>query len=70
MTVRALRDCRQHKIQEFARIILVDDVLKHVKFHEDHEPLKERPAFESLDTPKIVSFLRFRRIFACSTTNN
>lgn len=59
MTVRALRDCRPHKIQEFARIIFVNDVHKHVKMHEDHEPLEDRPTFESLDTPKIVSFLRF-----------
>lgn len=57
MTVRALRDCRPRKIQEFARIIVVDDILKHGKTNEDHEPLKERPAFESLDVPKIVSSL-------------
>lgn len=57
MTVRALRDCKPHKIQEFARIILVEDILKHVKKNEDHEPLKERPTFESLDVPKIVSDL-------------
>lgn len=55
MTIRALRDCKQHKIQEFARIILVADIFKHVRMLEDHEPLKERPAFESLDVAKIVS---------------
>lgn len=57
MTVRALRDCRSHKIQEFARIILVDGIFKHAKRTEDYEPLKERPTFESLETPKIVSFI-------------
>lgn len=57
MTVRALRDCKSQKIQEFARIILVKDIFKHVKANEDHEPLKERPAYESLDVQKIVSVL-------------
>lgn len=56
MTIRALRGCRRHKIQEFARIIFVADMSKHVRMPEDHEPLNERPAFESLaDVPKIVS---------------
>lgn len=55
MTARALRDCRPHKIQEFARIFVVDDIFKHGRVDADHEPLKERPAFEALDAPKIVS---------------
>lgn len=57
MIVRALRDCKLNKIQEFARIILVEDIFKHVKTNEDHEPLTERPAYETLDVPKIVSVL-------------
>lgn len=62
MTVRALRDCKQHKIQEFARIIFVANIFKHVRMLEDHEPLDERPTYESLDVPKIVScfFSHFR----------
>lgn len=42
------------KLQEFARIIFVDDILNHSKKLEDHKPLEERPSYESQDFPKIV----------------
>lgn len=55
MTVRAMQHCKQHKLQEFARIIFVADISKHVKMLEDHEPVNDRPAYESLDGSSIVS---------------
>lgn len=59
ITVRGLGLCKQYnyKIQEFARIIFVDDLKNHVRNVEDHRPLKKRPAFELQDILKIVCFV-------------
>lgn len=58
ITVRALFFCAQFKLQEFARIVFVDNIHNHTAKLEDHEPLKQRPAFESLDHPKTVRELK------------
>lgn len=57
ITVRVLGACLDEKLQEFARIIFVDDIINYSKKFDDYEQLKERPAFESLDVPRIVSQL-------------
>lgn len=57
MTIRALDTTKAFKAQEFARIIFVDDINNYSAKLSDHEPLKQRPAYESLDVPKIVRFL-------------
>lgn len=58
MTVRLLGPCVKafhQTIQEFARIIFVDDINNYARSFADQRPLKYRPAFESLDVPKTVS---------------
>lgn len=55
MTIRALGRCESKKLQEFARIIFVDDYSTHKPKYEDHEPLTQRPSYDSLNVPKIVS---------------
>lgn len=57
MTVRGVTICAMFKVQEFARIIFVDDIHNHATKLEDHEPLKERPSYESLDYPRTVSVI-------------
>lgn len=57
LTVRALGVCRDLKLQEFARIIFVNSITNYTSLFEDYEPLKKRPAYESLDVPKIVCLL-------------
>lgn len=54
LSVRGLSPCNEFKLQEFARIIFVPDLLNHTKNSEDHEPLTERPDYEAQDYPKIV----------------
>lgn len=55
LTVRALDRCSVQKLQEFARIIFVDDIFNYTSRVEDHRPLERRPTYESLDVPKIVN---------------
>lgn len=52
--------------QVFARIIFVNDITNYTRKYEDHEPLKEKPAFGSLVSSKIVSELK--KIFFYSIT--
>lgn len=47
--------CKFIKLQEFARIIFVDNIRNYTIKADDHEPLKEAPTYESLDYPKTVS---------------
>lgn len=60
LIVRGLDACKYLKLQEFARIIFVDDIYNHSKKLEDQKPLKERPDYESQDFPKIVCGRSFR----------
>lgn len=53
MNVRTLSGCSHLKIQEFARLKFVDDVLNHDADIEDYEPLAKRPTYHT-DIPKIV----------------
>lgn len=53
MTVRTLGACEPLKIQEFARIIFVDNIYNYTTKHVDQKPLKKRPSYESV-TPKLV----------------
>lgn len=55
MTIRGLNRCRERKIQEFARIIFVDDLSTFSRKAEHARPMKKRPDFEAQDGPKIVS---------------
>lgn len=56
ITVRGLGTCVGLELQEFARIIFVDDYSTYTPKIEDHEPLAERPSYRSLDNPsKSVS---------------
>lgn len=45
-------------IQEYARIIFVDDVLNHPRAFKDHAPMEERSSYDKLAKApsKIVSF--------------
>lgn len=52
ITVRALGWCIETKLQEFARIIFVDNFETNTRQFEDHEPLKIRPDYT--DVSKIV----------------
>lgn len=57
MTVRGLNRCREEKlgkIQEFARIIFVDDLKKNSFDPEDSRPLQKRPVYEAQDVLKVV----------------
>lgn len=58
LTVRTVESCGS-TLQEFARIIFVDDVLNHPKKIEDHAPLAKRPSFDSfkLAPSKVVCFV-------------
>lgn len=59
MKVRALGNCRNFELQEFARIIFIDDFETHSPKLEDHEPLAERPNYftqENEDSLKSVSW--------------
>lgn len=57
ITVRALGSCEKQKLQEFARIVFVRNINDFIPTYEDYMPLKYRPAYESLNIPKIVSLL-------------
>lgn len=60
MTVRSYAECRPKKIQEFARIIFVDDIVKHSRKAEDHAPLKIRPLYDlQPESSQIVRSLDF-----------
>lgn len=62
--VRTVESC-DAQIQEYARIIFVDDVLNHPRKIEDHAPLEGRASFDSLfdgAKSKVVRFL----ICSCS----
>lgn len=58
LTVRTCGSCILARVQEFARIVFVDDILNHVKKIEDHRPLLNRPHYASLMHlifgPKVV----------------
>lgn len=58
LTVRGLGVCDSAKIQEFGRIIFVDNIFDYEKKLEHHAPLIKRPSFDSvsLDPPAVVSF--------------
>lgn len=55
LTVHTVASC-DAKLQEFARIIFVDNVLNHPRKIEHHAPLKKKPSYDSvsLAAPKIV----------------
>lgn len=55
VTVRGLGGCKLQEIQEFARIIFVDDLNNYTKRVEDHAPLEDKPAYQSLNITKRVS---------------
>lgn len=48
LTVRTCGSCILAAVQEFARIIFVDNILSHPKNIEDHKPLLTKPAYETL----------------------
>lgn len=58
ITVRGLGLCKRYngKIQEFARIIFVDNLRNHERKFEDYRPLKKRPAYEKQNVLKIVCY--------------
>lgn len=56
MTVRGLLGCERRSLQEFARIVIVDDLTNYTKKVEYHEPLlDERPTWASMNSKAIVS---------------
>lgn len=63
LTVQLLDICEPHQLQEFARIIFVDDIMNVQRSFEHHEPLIETPPFEGLDDSKRVSNDHF--LFDC-----
>lgn len=56
-----LCDLYNAKTQEFARIIYVDNLKDHKPAFEDYRPLENRPAYESQNVLKIVSFVTIDR---------
>lgn len=70
LTVRALGLCRSLKLQEFARVIFVDRITNYTSLFEDYEPLKERPAYDALDVPKIVCLFNEFSIFRLLVSGN
>lgn len=61
LTVRLLGACEEMQIQEFARIIFVDDILNHARTPNDQRPLKKRPSYKSV-TPKVVCSFTMNKI--------
>lgn len=56
ISVRGLGSCKDIKLIEFARIILVDELTANKTLYKDYEPMKNRPSYDSIDDPnKIVS---------------
>lgn len=49
--------CAALEMQEFGRIKFVDSMSDIQLQPEDHEPLAVRPAYTSLDYPKVVGML-------------
>lgn len=66
LTVRTCGTCILARVQEFARIIFVDDILNHSKKIEDHQPLLMRPPYETLKHllfgPKLVRLIDWAKI--------
>lgn len=56
ITVRAMDFCTPLLLQEFARIILEDEVNGYQRTPEDYTPLADRPSYTSLNYPKTVSY--------------
>lgn len=55
MTVRGLLGCERRSLQEFARIVIVDDLSNYTKKVEYHKPLlDERPTWSSMNFAAIV----------------
>lgn len=48
--------CTPLLLQEFARIILEDEVNGYQRTPEDYTPLADRPSYTSLNYPKTVSY--------------
>lgn len=64
-SLRMVGFCRtvaELRVQEFARIIFVDDINNFSKKVEDQKPLQYRPSYESFEVPKTVSV---NRIIIC-----
>lgn len=60
LTIRALGGCTSNKIQEFARIIFVDNIFNHPRKYEDQAPLTKRPSYDSVSVaPPAVVNLNF-----------
>lgn len=55
MSVRGLLSCKQKRLQEFAKIIFVDDFSNFTAKNEDHQPPRERPNYDPADVQRIVS---------------
>lgn len=60
MTVRGLTVCKVG-LQEFARIIFVDDINNFVKKPEHHGPLEDRPSYNTTTSKIVIS----SRLFSC-----
>lgn len=60
--VRALGGCAAAKLQEFARIVFVDDYNTHKPRVEDQAPLTKRPTYESLEDPN-ASVSSLKKVF-------
>lgn len=65
LTVRALGVCGPMKLQEFARIIFVDNIFDYTKKIEHHAPLTKRPSYDSisLEPPAVVSSIMISSFF-------
>lgn len=60
MIVRAVGLCESERIQEFARILFVDDFTKLQRKHQHHEPLPKltrRADYASQTSTKLVRIL-------------
>lgn len=55
MSVRGLLSCKERRLQEFAKIIFVDDLSNFTAMLGDHEPPRERPNYDPADVQRIVS---------------
>lgn len=56
ITIRGLNRCRERKqIQEFARVVFVDNLANFSVNPEHARPMKKQPIYEAQDGPKVVS---------------
>lgn len=60
MVIRAVGLCQRFQVQEFAKFIIVNDVMTYVKNYSDNAPLQSRPVFNAQYTNLTVSELHKR----------